>query len=1172
MNNRLGQVLTLVSLAALLSLSGTREARAETALFYQANGAVAVVKGAIPSSPHCKDYSDLWQDFDNGENLSPFELQCLEGYEAAGVLLTLPLPSTQTSGPHVAHRAILRYALADAAGTPALSLSLSTPYAPFLGNRFVINQALDAANPANATTAYAIALRRQSDCSLTEDFLNVPSASTPNGVGVLSVNGAQDYLHQLAGLTTTPDVFAGGCGFPTLGQPTTTAGVLLGQTPSGNIFSASSANGLLITLLNPTANSFTDTPLIGSSAMQGGVAAADLNGDGNFDIVATWVTDPNTHQFATAVLLGNGDGTFQAPAYYGVAGDVTIDDVNGDGKADIVVVSGPGVTTLVGNGNGSFTVGASSATTLGLTALAATAQVLSGDFNNDGKRDLLVDVNGTMTVLLGVGDGTFTVGSPVSTDPTVAPPYSVPSVAVGDMNNDGKADVVISQPGFVAIFYGNGNGAFTAGPRYAALPDYRQVSLTDLDGDGHPDIVLGTASGGIYTSDGYDLPLKLFQVLMSRGDGTFVDSLTYNAGAFNDFNSTFAGQQIASADFNGDGKPDVLVLRAGGLSVLPGDGNGNLGTAITSATTLSGGAEFAVTDVNGDTKPDVVLAGGSALAVLIGQSNGTFSSEQDYALPNTAVSVAVGDFNGDGLKDVAVGVAGGGGPHGVYVLLGQSNGTLGAPVQIDSSLDPVGLAAGDLNGDNRTDLIVADEGDFSPGTGQQVNGALHVYLGKGDGTFTNAAAPTTNATNYSTVALGDLNADGKLDLVVGGNGLSAATEGTPNVYSLLGNGDGTFQTAKVTPLVSTDGVGPNAISLGDVNKDGKLDVVASNFLDFTEVLAGNGDGTFASTVLTLGQRQSALTLADLNGDGFPELLTGAPNGSAVGNSLTVLLNANAWAAAVSAGAATTTALSISPNPVTVGQTATLTATVASSASGTPTGTVSFLDGSTSLGSAPLSAQGIATLTSAAFAAGSHSVTAHYGGDSNFGGSTSNAVALTVNAAAPDFSLSASAASGTATAGQSVTTTLTVTPAGGFNSAVTLACSGLPTGATCSFSPSSVTPNGGAATSMLTIASSARMAAAREPTEPWLAGGLLLAGLALPISVRRRRAARAAYFHPALALLLIATAALHGCGGGGSSSGSSGGSSTGTPAGTYTVTITATAGSISHSVTYTLTIG
>src|SRR6185437_6384718 len=200
-----------------------------------------------------------------------------------------------------------------------------------------------------------------------------------------------------------------------------------------------------------------------------------------------------------------------------------------------------------------------------------------------------------------------------------------------------------------------------------------------------------------------------------------------------------------------------------------------------------------------------------------------------------------------------------------------------------------------------------------------------------DGTFTNAAAPTTNATNYSTVALGDLNADGKLDLVVGGNGLSAATEGTPNVYSLLGNGDGTFQTAKVTPLVSTDGVGPNAIALGDVNKDGKLDVVASNFLDFTEVLAGNGDGTFASTVLTLGQRQSALTLADLNGDGFPELLTGAPNGSAVGNSLTVLLNANAWAAAVSAGAATTTALSISPNPVTVGQTATLTATVASSA-------------------------------------------------------------------------------------------------------------------------------------------------------------------------------------------------------------------------------------------------
>ena len=191
----------------------------------------------------------------------------------------------------------------------------------------------------------------------------------------------------------------------------------------------------------------------------------------------------------------------------------------------------------------------------------------------------------------------------------------------------------------------------------------------------------------------------------------------------------------------------------GSLLVLPGDGTGNLGAAIASSVNMEP-RQLVVADMNHDGKPDVVVVGnglvasanvGPLLSVFINQGNGTFSGEHDYQLPNFAVSLAVGDFNGDGRMDVAVGVAspGAAGPTGVYVLFGQPDGTLGTPIQIDNSLLPTGLVAGDLNGDGRTDLIVADQGLFDPGNPDQVNGALHVYLGNADGTFTAATAPIT---------------------------------------------------------------------------------------------------------------------------------------------------------------------------------------------------------------------------------------------------------------------------------------------------------------------------------------------------------------------------------------------------------------------------------------------
>jgi VCBS repeat protein len=801
---------------------------------------------------------------------------------------------------------------AGASGASSLTLSSSTPGLPFLGNSLVaISYAPNATAPGNITASYSIDLRRQADCSLTEDFI-LPGASTPdtpNADAIGSLPAAQDYFHHLAGLTTTPDIFAQGCTYPILGQPSTAGDLLLQPTANGGTISVTLSGSLQVTVANPVANSFTTATLLSSSANPslGAFTAAQLTSSGNMDVVATFATDPVSQQFSTAVFLGNGDGTFKPAVYYDIPGDITIDDVNGDGIPDIVICGlTPGITTLIGKGDGTFTASTASATSIRECGEAA-GEILTGVFTASGKKDLLVQG----AVLTGNGDGTFTVGSHVTTDTTFNFGSSIPAVAVGDINNDGKADVVISQPGFVALFYGNGDGTFTAGPRYASLPDYMQVTITDVDGDGNPDIVLGTSTGGIYTSgccDTFTQP-PLFQILMGRGDGTFVDSVAYNQGRYGNGESTVAGPQIASADFNNDGKPDVLVYDYSNVSgqptldMLPGNNTGALGSAVTSTINVTPTMLISAI-MNGDNLPDAVLAGstgsGPALAVLINQGNGTFAQEQDYVLPNSAVSLAAGDFNGDGRMDIAVGVSsvqeGGSGPSGVYVLFGQANGTLGAPVKIDASLNPTGLAAGDINGDGRTDLIVADQGFFDyAGASDQVNGAVHVYLGNANGTFTTAASPTTSATNYSVAALGDLNGDGKLDLIVGGNIAGAQDTSTPSIYTFLGNGDGTFKAANATALASNYGIGTTSIALADFNHDGHVDIAVGDATAYTSVLIGNGDGTLSPTLLTLGQQPGALAAADLNGDGFPELLVGEIDVTG-GSNLAVFLNSNTWPA------------------------------------------------------------------------------------------------------------------------------------------------------------------------------------------------------------------------------------------------------------------------------------
>ena len=473
---------------------------------------------------------------------------------------------------------------------------------------------------------------------------------------------------------------------------------------------------------------------------------------------------------------------------------------------------------------------------------------------------------------------------------------------------------------------------------------------------------------------------------------------------------------IAIGDLNGDGKPDLVTAdwcslsscTTGTVAVLLGNGDGTFKPAVPYA---SGGAyadTVTIADLRGNGKMDIIVGNcgsiqrnicvgtNGGVGVLLGNGDGTFQPAVSYSPSLGVASVTSGDVDEDGKLDLllATNCPSGGSYVGcVAVLMGKGDETFASAVTYSSGgFSPTGIAVKDVSEDNKLDVIVSHCGLLSEGACGTGNAG--VLLGNGDGTFAAGVVYNSNGIYPQGVAVDDLNGDGKLDLVVVNSSISLSNL-AGSVGVLLGNGDGTFQTAVAYP---SGGFGGASVGLADVNGDGKLDILVANCSttagnctgtsgnEGVGVLLGNGDGTFqtAVTFASGGNTPFGIAVADLNGDSKPDVATANCASSNCGlrnGTVGVLLNASLGT--------TTTQLTSSVNPSTVGQSVTFTATVTSAAfKQTPTGTVNFLDGTSSLGSSGLGSNGTASFSTASLSVGTHSITAKYSGDGNFLGSTS----------------------------------------------------------------------------------------------------------------------------------------------------------------------------------------
>jgi hypothetical protein len=704
------------------------------------------------------------------------------------------------------------------------------------------------------------------------------------------------------------------------------------------------------------------------------LATGDLNNDGIPDII---VRKQGSSNCFLEVFIGKGDGTYLDPVEYPVGSasrghQIVVADFNGDGIPDVATVNqGDGtVSVLLGNGDGTLQPA------YAVTAQANVLYLQAADLNHDGIIDLLTVSLGSSNaaVMFGNGDGSFQ--APVLSDLDILPEYP----AFADINKDGNIDIVytgmIDDSGLLHVALGKADGTFAASQTFALPGDelVDSIQLGDMNGDGNLDAVIaGNYSGNV-------------TVMMSDGAGNFGTGAIYIGG----INQPYITNALP-VDINGDGKLDIASTDSIGatVNILFNKGDGTFGAPTGFYNTLGYVSEIYVADVNGDGVPDLLQTSqlnGSPQAVLLIGGTQDVVKLRGVTIdgPNGQLEQGVASFAGDSSYESSTSA-------------GVTFYASGAQATPKILWTPISATWGNS--------VPLGTGILDATTYGNISGT-YVYTARLTGGATSTVVPTSSlASNGSylltvtftptdTSSYTSVTAQLTLTIVDSDFALSNGTTGSLTISS----GASATTTVTVDPLYGFGGfvsftcaspatgiqctVAPTSVAPGSsatVTVTGGTATTAashtSHAAPFTGYLAGGGAAvSFLALIMIPRRRRKHMVL------GLVALLAMVPFFGGCGGSESTL--------------SSTVALTTSSADVASGSSLSLTAKVSTAKTRNLTGTVSFYDGSTLLGSAPISSDS-ATYTTSSLGVGIHSLTAQYAGDKHDTASTSNAVTQTI---------------------------------------------------------------------------------------------------------------------------------------------------------------------------------
>ena len=582
------------------------------------------------------------------------------------------------------------------------------------------------------------------------------------------------------------------------------------------------------------------------------VRILDLTGDGVNDLVTN-----DYDGGAIVVLPGLPGGGFGPALRYGsgfAPYSFAIGDLNGDGIRDIAAVNvsfivpgfGEFASVMLGLPGGGF--GPVINYPAGVPG-DTFESIAIGDLDGDGRKDLALGrANDRPVILYGLPGGGY--GPPTLLDPSGSP-YSSYIVAVGDLNLDGRLDLAAANDDGVVVYYGQPGGTMGGRTDYVVPGDVESVVFADLNGDGRLEIVMGAF---------LTIPPTLGSVvvLYNLPGGGFGPPVSYKAA--------LGAWLLDVGDLDGNGAPDIATanfdVAAAGVVLNPVGGG---------ATPYSSGGNFhfgvALGDLDGDTRPDIAVSNGTLTfpnqATVFNRIPGDgFTASASYGATKVARTIATGDVNGDGIPDLVEANSGATPtttPGTVSVLLGLPGGTYGSNTDYPVGVNPLDMALVDLDGDGRLDIVTANSSSND----------MSVLLGQAGGTF----GPETRypaGPGPTAVGVGDFDADGQPDLAVLGSISVSILPGLP------GGGFG----AQVS--LGFTGFPGASIAVADLNTDGILDLaiatrgsVSASSAGKASVYLGLGGAAFsAPSNYTTSAGANCIAAGDLDGDGVLDLAVG----------------------------------------------------------------------------------------------------------------------------------------------------------------------------------------------------------------------------------------------------------------------------------------------------------